>query len=139
MNLLCSSLPCRWFLPGYSQCRIWIEMAFGIMKQKWGILNTPLRIKLSNVKRLMICLARLHNFTINERLRLGGNIRSAMGSAHNGHHGFSVFEEGMRLQHALSEGEAMVSNEFNNFSANRIAMVERVQQRRLERPSRMSN
>ena len=115
-----------------SQCRIRIEMAFGLMKQKWGILNTPLRIRLKNVKRLMVCLARLHNFTINERLQLGNIAGGAIGTCHDGRHRFSVFEEGMRLQHAVVEGEAIESNEFRNFSANPIAMVERVRGRRLE-------
>jgi hypothetical protein len=119
-----------------SQCRIRIEMAFGLMKQKWGILNTPLRIRLKNVKRLMVCLARLHNFTINERLQLDNITGSAIGSCHDGRHRFSVFEEGMRLQHAFVEGEAIEANEFRNFSANRIAMVERVRGRRLERPKK---
>jgi hypothetical protein len=59
-----------------SQCRIRIEMSFGMMKQKWGILNSPLQVKLRNVKRLMICIARLHNFTIMERLDIGRHSRS---------------------------------------------------------------
>jgi hypothetical protein len=40
----------------------------------------------------------------------------------------------MRLQHADTEGVELTSNEFRNYSANRIAMVERVRQRQLERP-----
>ena len=111
-----------------SQCRIRIEMSFGLMKQKWGILNSPLKIRLKNVKKLMLSLARLHNFTINERLKVGGHPQT------DGRHGFSVFEEGMRLQHADTEGHDIEMNEFRNFSANRIAMVERVRLRRLERP-----
>jgi DDE superfamily endonuclease len=43
-----------------SQCRIRIEMAFGMMKQKWGILTKPLRIRLRNVKRPIICW---HDYT----------------------------------------------------------------------------
>jgi hypothetical protein len=117
-----------------SQCRIRIEMAFGLMKQKWGILNTPLRIRLKNVKRLMVCLARLHNFTVNERLNTTAGATSNPNL--DGRHGFSVFEEGMRMQHAIAERELMESNEFCNFSANRIAMVERVRSRRLERPKK---
>ena len=122
-----------------SQCRIRIEMAFGLMKQKWGILNSLLKIRLMNVKRLMICLARLHNFTINERLQTVGTPLSRMGSILDGRHGFTVFEEGMRLQHSSVEGEAIESDEYRNFSANRIAMVDRVRRRRLERPRRFVN
>ena len=111
-----------------SQCRIRIEMSFGMMKQKWGILNSPLKVRLRNVKRLMICIARLHNFTIMERLEIGAH------PSIDGRHGFLVFEEGMRIQHAETEGVDLTLNEFRNYSANRIAMVERVRQRRLERP-----
>ena len=52
-----------------SQLRIRIEMAFGLMVKKWGLLSRPLSIKMSNVKHLMVTIARLHNFCINERLR----------------------------------------------------------------------
>jgi DDE superfamily endonuclease len=49
-----------------SQCRIRIEMAFGMMVQKWGILKKPLSCKLINVKKVVVCIAKLHNFCINE-------------------------------------------------------------------------
>ena len=51
-----------------SQLRIRIEMAFGLMVKKWGILSRPLTIKLKNVKRLVVSIAKLHNFCIDERL-----------------------------------------------------------------------
>lgn len=51
-----------------SQCRIRIEMSFGLMQMKWGILWKPLKVKLDNVKHIMTCIGRLHNFVINERL-----------------------------------------------------------------------
>jgi hypothetical protein len=51
-----------------SQCRIRIEMAFGLMQMKWGILWRPMRVKLSNIKHIILAIARLHNFIINERL-----------------------------------------------------------------------
>lgn len=50
-----------------SQLRIRIEMAFGMMQGKWEILKSPLRIKLSNVWKLVVAIARLHNFCIDER------------------------------------------------------------------------
>jgi hypothetical protein len=49
-----------------SQLRIRIEMAFGLMVKKWGILARPLTIKLKNVKWLMIAIARLQNYCIDE-------------------------------------------------------------------------
>jgi DDE superfamily endonuclease len=51
-----------------SQCRIRIEMAFGLMQMKWGILWRPMRIKLDNIKYVLLAIARLHNFVVNERL-----------------------------------------------------------------------
>jgi hypothetical protein len=51
-----------------SQLRIRIEMAFGLMVKKWGILTRPLTVKVRNIKRLICAIARLHNFCINERL-----------------------------------------------------------------------
>jgi len=51
-----------------SQCRIRIEMAFGMMQMKWGILQRPLVCSLRNTKWLAQAIARLHNYVINERL-----------------------------------------------------------------------
>jgi DDE superfamily endonuclease len=44
-----------------SQCRIRIDMAFGLMVQKWGILKRPLTVRLRNVRHVVVCIARLHN------------------------------------------------------------------------------
>jgi DDE superfamily endonuclease len=51
-----------------SQLRIRVEMAFGMMQAKWGILQRPLTCKLSNAKDLVQSIGRLHNFVIDERL-----------------------------------------------------------------------
>ena len=51
-----------------SQLRIRIEMAFGLMTKKWGILQCPLTNSLVSIKHLICCIARLHNFCIDERL-----------------------------------------------------------------------
>jgi hypothetical protein len=51
-----------------SQCRIRIEMAFGLMQIKWGILQRPISCKLSNLKWMVMAIARLHNFVVDERL-----------------------------------------------------------------------
>jgi len=55
-----------------SQLRIRIEMAFGLMQMKWGILQRPLTVSLYNLKWMAQAIARLHNFVINERLRFKG-------------------------------------------------------------------
>jgi hypothetical protein len=54
-----------------SQCRIRIEMTFGLMTMKWGILQRLLMTKLTNDKWLILCIARLYNFVINEWLSSG--------------------------------------------------------------------
>jgi hypothetical protein len=51
-----------------SQCRIRVEMAFGMMQSKWGILQRPLTCSLHNMLWLVQAIARLHNYCINERL-----------------------------------------------------------------------
>jgi hypothetical protein len=56
-----------------SQLCIRIEMAFRLMVNKWGIFARPLSIKLIKMKRLMVAMARLHNFCMNERLAKQGN------------------------------------------------------------------
>ena len=52
-----------------SQCCICIEMAFGMMSQKWGILKCPLSGNMQFTTNIAICVAHLHNFTINKRLK----------------------------------------------------------------------
>jgi hypothetical protein len=51
-----------------SQCRIRIEMAFGLLNMKWEIFQKPLKMKMSKMKLHLQAIARLHNFVINERL-----------------------------------------------------------------------
>jgi hypothetical protein len=51
-----------------SQLRIRMEMAFGLLVKKWGILARPLTIKLKNIKRMVVAIAKLHNFCINKRI-----------------------------------------------------------------------
>ena len=55
-----------------SQCRIRIEMAFGMMQQKWGILQRPVSCNLVNLSLMIQAISRLHNYVINERLLAGG-------------------------------------------------------------------
>mmetsp|Transcript_23155 Transcript_23155/g.64385 ORF Transcript_23155/g.64385 Transcript_23155/m.64385 type:complete len:429 (+) Transcript_23155:970-2256(+) len=55
-----------------SQLRIRIEMAFGMMYQKWGVLWRPMRVSIDNVKCVVQAIARLHTFVINQRLKREG-------------------------------------------------------------------
>ena len=47
-----------------SQLRIRVEMAFGLLVNKWRLLKKNLRVKIGNIPRLLHCLFRLHNFCI---------------------------------------------------------------------------
>lgn len=53
----------------HSQLRIRIECAFGMLTQRWGILRCmiPKNITLKRTVALVMCLARLHNYCIDER------------------------------------------------------------------------
>lgn len=51
-----------------SQVRIRVEMAFGMMNMKWGILNHPVGVSIRNLRWLIQAVVSLHNFCINERL-----------------------------------------------------------------------
>jgi DDE superfamily endonuclease len=48
-----------------SQVRIRIEMAFGLLCNKWRILQRPLQVNVKNAGKVFLCCARLHNFVIN--------------------------------------------------------------------------
>jgi hypothetical protein len=115
-----------------SQCRIRIEMAFGIMVQKWGILQKSLRVKLKNVKHLLLCIARLHNFCIEERLSQGRPPVSAGADL-----AFSVYEEGMRRFAAEDQRSKRVSDEYPQWSLNRNRLVQRVRYKQLKRPTKL--
>jgi DDE superfamily endonuclease len=47
-----------------SQLRIRIEMAFGLMTNKWRILRAPLQTGLAKSSEVLECCSRLHNFCI---------------------------------------------------------------------------
>jgi hypothetical protein len=56
-----------------SQLRIRIEMAFGMMVKKWDILQQPVSVPLKKLKWLIVAIATLHSFCINERIGEGNN------------------------------------------------------------------
>ena len=64
-----------------SQCCIRIEMAFGLMSMKWGLLQRPLRLPVSRIKFLIVALGRLHNYCINERLSSNQSCFDSQGDA----------------------------------------------------------
>ncbi|KAF4138612.1 DDE superfamily endonuclease [Phytophthora infestans] len=52
-----------------SQVRIRVEMAFGLLVNKWRLFKSPLSVKLENATLLIHCAAVLHNFVVNARLK----------------------------------------------------------------------
>jgi hypothetical protein len=57
----------------HSQLRICIECCFGQLVHHWGILRTALLTKMQivHVICLVNCLARLHNFCIDDKMQCG--------------------------------------------------------------------
>jgi hypothetical protein len=58
------------------QLQIRIEMAFGLMVRKWCILQHPSHIPLKHIKYMLIVIAKLHKFCINEWIQTTSNFRS---------------------------------------------------------------
>jgi DDE superfamily endonuclease len=100
-----------------SQCRIRIEMAFGMMQAKWGILQRPLGCSISNMLWLAQAIARLHNYCINERLAASQ----------------SSFEVPVQLLHAFQ------GTNDGSHSYLREHMALRVQQKQIWRPGNNEN
>jgi hypothetical protein len=111
-----------------SQLRIRIEMAFGLMTRKWGILQRPLTSSLMSIKHIICCVARLHNFCIDERLKTTTE-------------SFDITESlsftQLAYMHACAQAEhqEIMSNEYPQWSLAREEMVKAIKQQQLERPS----
>ena len=121
-----------------SQLRICVEMGFGIMTKKWGILNRPLTISLKNVKWIMQAIVRLHNFVINERLRTTSTPNCDDNPAANSHRHYlpSIPHEEngdpVSLDPLFDKEEVQA---YEGFSGLREAMVDRVARKKLTRPA----
>jgi hypothetical protein len=65
-----------------SQMWIQIEMAFGLLCNKWRILQRPLQVRLKNAGKVFICCAKSHHLVINERLQQATNdVSTSIGSS----------------------------------------------------------
>jgi hypothetical protein len=111
-----------------SQLRIRVEMAFGLMTKKWGILWRPLTVKFENIKYLALAIEQLHNFCINERIE-----------SSEGEHTDPALEAtilGQAIDHqGIAEAAAEVeaaSNDFNGWSGLREQMAQVIQNHGLE-------
>jgi hypothetical protein len=110
-----------------SQCRIRIEMALELMTKKWGLLQRLLTTKLKQDKWIVLDIARLHNFVINERLAAGERSYKANDKAVVGC---------MKTFRGNHQNPGVGSVEFRGNSAIRLLMVERVKKMGLTRPAK---
>jgi hypothetical protein len=115
-----------------SQLRIRIEMAFGLMVKKWGILQHPLSNKLGNIKYLVTVIAILHNFCINERLTEESSTFTPKD------YEMSPFHEALRHTAADFQCEDITNMLERNYSLNRQRMVDIVLRMGLTRPGKNS-
>ncbi|CAB9512485.1 expressed unknown protein [Seminavis robusta] len=115
-----------------SQCRIRVEMAFGIMQMKWGLLSRPVGCSLKNMIWLAQAIARLHNFCINERLETAGPttepVTNVNGTGYIPSVPHDVNGDPVRLDNVYSSCEGM--SYLREFMANRVKRLQ------LKRPSR---
>jgi hypothetical protein len=58
-----------------SQVCIRVEMAFGMMVNKFGLLRSPLRVFVQHIGPLLQCVAKLHNFCLDENNSYDPQIR----------------------------------------------------------------
>jgi DDE superfamily endonuclease len=114
-----------------SQLRIRIEMAFGIMVKKWSILSRPLTVKLKNIKKIIVTIAKLHNYCINERL---GNVSDEVYTPRNV--AFTQHQIMLREQSAYEEFEELQHEYENAWSNNRDRMVKEIEALKLTRPGK---
>ena len=113
-----------------SQLRIRIEMAFGLMVKKWAILQRPLTIQMGNIKHLIVAIARLHNFCINERLE--GHKKNSVFQPRDVD--LAPYQRTLRITAANFELGHMESTFQNPWSRNRDRMVSELEVLGMSRP-----
>jgi hypothetical protein len=117
-----------------SQLRIRIEMAFGLMIKKWGILQHPLTNKLVHIKYIVTAIGVLHNFCINERLA-NANAESSFTPKD---YEMSPFQDALRHTAAEFQCDDIANMYERNHSLNRQRMVEIILRMGLTRPGKNS-
>lgn len=124
-----------------SQLRIRIEMAFGLMVKKWGILSRPLLIKPTKIWELIIAIAKLHNFCIDERLsasqKEGSNQSQPQVPVFTPTNvAFDRHDTMLRDEAAFQQFEELQQDYENTWSHNRDRMVREIESQHLTRPGR---
>jgi hypothetical protein len=101
-------------------------MTSGLMTKKWGILQRSLTTKLDNDKWLILAIARLHNFCVNERLTLGQRTAFSEGT-------MRAAVKLVQRSHQSPEGSGSIR--FKGNSAIRVIMAHRVKNNGAYSPS----
>lgn len=118
-----------------SQLRIRIEMAFGLMTRKWGILQRPLSNPPENVKHIILCIARLHNFCIDERLKVHNNNsrnrRFVVTTSSLSPNQLAYMAAAVNAEH-----EETISDEYPQWSRARDRLVQIIKESGFTRPSK---
>ena len=120
-----------------SQLRIRVEMAFGMMQNKWAILQRPVTCRLKNIRLMVQVIGRLHNYCINERLEEHGkDTESASIPKPNGN-GTNVAY--LPTEPCDGDGNPLVlGHNAHRFTANSVLreyMADRVLKKGLKRPA----
>ena len=119
-------------------------MAFGLMVKKWGILSRPLTIKLKNIKRLVIAIAKVHNFCINKRLLANGAQRTQSAQCDKQmiftptNVAFNRHETMLRDESALEQFDEIAEGYENAWANNRDRMVREIEALKRTRPGMSS-
>jgi len=116
-----------------SQLRIRVEMAFGLMTRKWGVLQPPCTANLANASLMIQAIARLHNYVTTERLKANGGLDDEDTLRRRGYSYLPSIPEDengdpIRL-------DAIFNGSFAGHSELRQRMAQRVQSLQLTRPA----
>jgi hypothetical protein len=118
-----------------SQCRIRIEMAFGLMTAKWGILHRPLQQKLGNIKHIAYSIARLHNYCIRERITMGASEWDQKSIEDYPYDATVPNLPGLGPEFPMGERENQLMYRHSGYSCVRYMMANRIRDLNLTRPS----
>jgi hypothetical protein len=112
-------------------------MSFGLMKNKWLILNSPLKVNFKKIGSLMIAIARLHNFCINEQTSV--SLQQAEEYIGGYFPRVPLTNDGTPLESTDELNQLFSSNNNKSMSETREAMVERIAKMGLKRPEASRN
>ena len=99
------------------------------MTRKWGILQRPLLNSLGSIKHIICCIARLHNFCIEERLK---NVPT--NTTLDATDSLSTSQLAYMHASAQAEHRDRLSEEYPQWSLAREEIVKTIKQQKLERP-----